>query len=91
MAELNNYSGPFNPHLKFEDFSKEFLIKLIRRYAAGYMKLGEFWYEKVAALVRDKKAMMENTCGRVEQATLFYQSRRWQKRQVSRWKLSSMS
>ncbi len=59
--ELNDYSGDFNPDLKFEDFSKEFLIKLIRRYASGYMKLGEFWYDRVAALVGPEKAMTEDT------------------------------
>ena len=54
MEEMKDYSGPFKPDLKYEDFSKEFLISLIRRYAAGYLKLGEFWYEKVAALVGDE-------------------------------------
>jgi len=54
--ELSDYHGQFNPDLKFEDFSKDFLIKLIRRYAAGYLKLGEFWYDRVEALVGPRKS-----------------------------------
>jgi hypothetical protein len=58
--ELKDYSGPFNPDLKFEDLSKDFIIKLIRRYSAGYLKLGDFWYERVEALVGPEKAMAED-------------------------------
>jgi len=27
--EMNDYSGPYNPDLKFDDFSKEFILKLM--------------------------------------------------------------
>ncbi len=30
MSEMNDYSSPFKPNLKREDFSKDFLIKLMR-------------------------------------------------------------
>jgi len=46
-----------------KDFSKEFLTKLIQFHAAGYSKLGEFWFERVSALVGVKKAMMEDAVG----------------------------
>ena len=59
--ELKDYSGQFNPDLKFEDLSKDLIIKLIRRYSAGYLKLGEFWYDRVAALVGHEKAMAEDS------------------------------
>jgi len=59
-VELQDYSGPFNPDLKFEDLSKDFIIKLIQRYAAGYMRLGEFWFRRMAALVGPEKAMLED-------------------------------
>lgn len=38
MAEMNDYSGPLKPDLKFEDFSKEALIKLLHAYSAGYLQ-----------------------------------------------------
>ena len=59
--ELQDYSGPFNPDLKFEDLSKDLIIKLIRRYSAGYLKLGEFWFDRVAAKVGPEKAMLEDS------------------------------
>ena len=38
MGELNDYSGPFQPRARFEDFSKEALIKLLYAYAGSYMQ-----------------------------------------------------
>jgi len=32
MGELTDYSGPFNPNLKAEDFSKGLLIKVLNRW-----------------------------------------------------------
>jgi len=60
MSELQDYSGPLNPDIKFEDFSKDFLIRMIRQYARGYMKMGEFWYDRVVALVGEERAMRED-------------------------------
>ncbi|MFA4837401.1 MAG: DUF6125 family protein [Dehalococcoidia bacterium] len=50
--ELNDLSGPFNPDLKFEDFSKEFLLKLmgIWQYA---------WLQQTEAF----RAAIEKRCG----------------------------
>ena len=60
MKELKDYSGSFNPDLKFEDLSKGFIIKLIQQYTASYLKLGEFWLDRLAALVGPEKAMLED-------------------------------
>jgi hypothetical protein len=34
--ERNDYSGPFNRHFRYEDFSKEFLGKLLCEYGRLY-------------------------------------------------------
>ena len=34
MAELRDYRTQFDPGLRFEDFSKEMLVKLLRLYAS---------------------------------------------------------
>ena len=47
MKKLVDYSGPFFPHLKLEDFSKEALISLIKVYSRLYMGLDGFWYLSV--------------------------------------------
>ncbi|MCX6000760.1 MAG: DUF6125 family protein [Chloroflexi bacterium] len=47
MAELNDLSGPFNPHLKYEDLSKEFLLKLDRSWQWSWLQLDAAWYDEV--------------------------------------------
>jgi hypothetical protein len=47
MEELNDYSGPYKPDLKWEDFSKEFLIKLMKSWQNAYLSLSAFWHEAV--------------------------------------------
>ena len=47
LEELNDLSGPFNPELKFEDFSKEFLIKLMHSWQRAYLRLSAIWYQAV--------------------------------------------
>ncbi|MFC1944116.1 hypothetical protein ACFLX5_01240 [Chloroflexota bacterium] len=43
MAELNDYSGPFNPSIQYEDFSKEMMVKLLKEYQRAYLiVLGEW-------------------------------------------------
>lgn len=59
IAEYADMSGPFDPDLKFEDFSKEFLLKLINVYqfawvqlATAFMRIiGEKWGMDEAELV----------------------------------------
>ncbi|MFC1944374.1 DUF6125 family protein [Chloroflexota bacterium] len=47
MADYRDYSGDFNPNIKYEDFSKELLAKLMTEFARCYIVAGEWWYEAV--------------------------------------------
>ena len=44
MTESNDYEGNFDPNTRFEDFSKEFLLKALRSYADYIRKLDGIWY-----------------------------------------------
>ncbi len=43
MKELKDYSGKYNKDLKFEDFSKEALIRLIKSYQLSFVGLMGMW------------------------------------------------
>lgn len=45
--EMNDYSGPFQPDLTFNDFSKEFLLKLMHVWQYGWLHMTEAWYNAV--------------------------------------------
>ncbi|MFA4836448.1 MAG: hypothetical protein WC749_10315 [Dehalococcoidia bacterium] len=45
MTELKDYSGEYKNDLKFEDFSKEFLIKLLHAWSRAYLRADEVWYK----------------------------------------------
>jgi hypothetical protein len=45
--EMNDYSGPFRPDLTFEDFSKDFLLKLMHVWQYGWLHMTEAWYNAV--------------------------------------------
>ena len=45
--EMNDYSGPFQPDLRFEDFSKEFLLKLMHVWQYAWLHMTQAWYEAV--------------------------------------------
>jgi len=47
MSELSDYSGPFKPDLTFEDFSKEFLLKLIHSYQYAWLHMAGAWHTAV--------------------------------------------
>jgi hypothetical protein len=47
MAELEDLSGPFNPDLKFEDFSKSFLLRLMRAWQQAWLIMEGSWYDAV--------------------------------------------
>ncbi len=47
MEELKDYSGPYIPNLKYEDFSKEVLVKLLRAHSRQINVLPAYWAEQV--------------------------------------------
>lgn len=47
MAEMQDYSGPYAPDLKYEDFSKEVLVRLLRAYSREVNLLAAYWGEEV--------------------------------------------
>jgi hypothetical protein len=47
MKELDDLSGPFNPNLKFEDFSKSFLLKLIKAWQRAWLIMDIAWHDAV--------------------------------------------
>ena len=54
MAELKDYSGPFNPNLKFEDFSKEALLKIVKEYSRCYLILQGSWHSTLRERYGDR-------------------------------------
>jgi len=47
VSEMKDYSGPFKPDLTFNDFSKEFLLKLMQVWQYAWLHMTEAWYEAV--------------------------------------------
>jgi hypothetical protein len=47
MSEMNDYSGPFRPNLKWEDFSKDFLIKLMKVWQYAWLEMAGQWHTAV--------------------------------------------
>jgi len=45
--ELNDLSGPFDPELTFDMFSKEFILKLMQVWQYAWLHLSEAWYRQV--------------------------------------------
>ena len=44
MKELTDYSGEFNPHIEFKDFSRDFLLGLLNAYSGYILRVDGFWY-----------------------------------------------
>jgi len=47
MPELDDLSGPFNPDLTFNDFSKDFLVKLIHVWQYAWLHMDAAWFDTV--------------------------------------------
>lgn len=56
MPELNDYSGPFNPDLKFEDFSKDFLLRLMHLWQYAWLQMAGTWYDAIKKRWGDEAA-----------------------------------
>jgi hypothetical protein len=48
VPELEDYSCPFKPDLTFDDFSKEFLLKLMTVWQFAWLRMADSWYEAVS-------------------------------------------
>ena len=46
MTEMNDYSGTFTPDLQFSDFSKEFLLELVKNWQWAWMHLDHAFFEQ---------------------------------------------
>src|SRR4030042_2059997 len=45
--ELDDLSGPFDPNLKFEDFSKNFLLKIMAEWQWAWLIMAGSWYDAI--------------------------------------------
>ena len=45
--EMNDYTGPYNPDLTFNDLSKEFILKLMQVWQYAWLHMTEAWYDAV--------------------------------------------
>ena len=45
--EMDDYSGPYDPNLTFNDFSKEFILKLMQVWQYAWLHMTEAWYDAV--------------------------------------------
>ncbi len=65
MEELQDYNGPFRPDIKYEDFSKETLVKLLQAYCKEILVLDSFWQEQAVKRIGEQDArecLIENWC-----------------------------
>ncbi|MEH6580504.1 MAG: hypothetical protein V7754_01115 [Halioglobus sp.] len=46
MTEMNDYSGAFKPDLDFGDFSREFLLELVKNWQWAWMHLDHAFFEQ---------------------------------------------
>ena len=57
MKALTNYSGEFDPNIKYSDFPKDFLLELLNGYAGYIMRVDAFWYLTVKDRNDDDEAL----------------------------------
>ena len=65
MGELKDYSGPFVRDIKYEDFSKETLVRLLQAYCKEILTLDSYWQEQVGKRMGEETArecLIENWC-----------------------------
>ncbi|RLC92574.1 MAG: hypothetical protein DRI39_08105 [Chloroflexi bacterium] len=47
MEELKDYSGEFRPNIRYEDFSKDVLARLLKAYCKELLLLDAYWQQEV--------------------------------------------
>jgi len=57
LTELADYSGEFNPDIKYDDFSKEVIVNALNAFGEFSHKLDGIWYLAVKELVGNDKAL----------------------------------
>ncbi len=65
MEELQDYSGPFVRDIKYENFSKETLARLLQAYCREILVLDSYWQEQVGRRLGEESArecLIENWC-----------------------------
>jgi hypothetical protein len=56
MADLVDYSGEFKPDLKMEEFSKDFLVNVMRAWSSAYLRLDECWHKEAVEKFGEEQA-----------------------------------
>jgi hypothetical protein len=54
--EMDDYSGPYNPNLTFNDLSKDFILKLMQVWQYAWLHMTEAWYDAVKEKVDKETA-----------------------------------
>jgi len=54
--EMNDYTGPYNPNLTFNDLSKDFILKLMQVWQYAWLHMTEAWYDAVKEKVDKETA-----------------------------------
>ncbi len=65
MAEMKDYSGPFKRDIRYEDFSKETLARLLQAYCREILTLDFFWQEQMGKRAGEevvRECLIENWC-----------------------------
>lgn len=65
MEELKDYSGPFIRNIKYEQFSKEALVRLLQAYCKELLTIDAYWQEQMRKKVSDdasRECLLENWC-----------------------------
>ncbi|MCX5999628.1 MAG: DUF6125 family protein [Chloroflexi bacterium] len=57
MEELEDYSGEFKPDIRYEDFSKAALARLLNAYCREILMLDLFWMEHVEKRLGEEEAL----------------------------------
>jgi hypothetical protein len=57
MGDMHDYSGEYNPDLKLENFSPEFLRELVKMYGKFYIAMDGFWYLGVKEHIDNETAL----------------------------------